>query len=144
MKSVPSRQAALVGSERTKKECVNSLPFSSKVTDCCPLISRTSPVTPYGSSVVTCWLLLDMPRCIIDMLEPVSKIRLLDIPSISADIVGVLCSNRMGTVSFVTVFSGALTRKELLPLQLSRISLTRGFLFALPSCSGCALFARRE
>jgi len=67
-------------------------------------MSRTSLVTPYGSSVVTCTLLLDMPGCIFDMLEPVSKIRLLDIPSISADIVGVPCSNRMGTVSFVTAF----------------------------------------
>jgi hypothetical protein len=41
-----------------------------------------------------------MPGYIIGMLEPVSKIRLLDIPSLSADIVRVPCSNRMGTVSF--------------------------------------------
>ena len=56
--------------------------------------------------MVTCTLLLDMPGCIIDMLEPVSRIRLLDIPSISADIVGVPFSNRMGSVSFVTAFQG--------------------------------------
>jgi len=54
-----------------------------------------------------------MPGCIMDMLEPVSKIRLLDIPSISADIVGVPFSNRMGTVSFVTAFSWVLRLKEL-------------------------------
>jgi len=113
MKSVPSRPPALVGSEHAKKECVNSIPFSRKVTDCCPLISRTSLVTPQGSSVVTCTLLLDMPRCIIDTLEAVSKIKLLNIFSISADIVGVPCSNRIGTVSFLTAFSGALRRKEL-------------------------------
>ena len=106
MKSVPSKPAALVGSEHTKKECVNSLPFSRKVTDCCPLISRTSPVTPYGSSVVTCTLLLDMPGCIIDMLEPVSKIRLLDIPSISADIVSVPCSNNGNCKFRDSVFRG--------------------------------------
>jgi len=85
--------------------------------------------------VVTSTLLQDMPGCIIDMLEPVSKIRLLDILSISYDIVDVPCSNRMGTVSFVTVFSGALRRKELFPLHPSRVSLTRGFLFAFPSSS---------
>jgi len=66
LKSVPSRPGVLAGSEYTRKECVNSLPFSRKVTDCCPLISRMSPITPYGSSVVTCTLLLDMSGCIID------------------------------------------------------------------------------
>ena len=77
-----------------------------------------------------------MSGCVIDMLEPVSKIRLLGIPSIIADIVGVPCSNRMGTgtVSFVTAFSGALRRKELSSFYLARVSLNRGFLFALPSC----------
>ena len=53
-----------------------------------------------------------MPGCIIDTLEPVSKMRFLGIPLISADIVGVPCCKRMGTVSFVTAFSGALRRKE--------------------------------
>jgi len=43
-KSVPSRPAAVVGSGHTK-ECENSLPFSRRVTDHCPLISRTFPVT---------------------------------------------------------------------------------------------------
>jgi len=45
-KSVPSRPAAVVGSGHTK-ECDNSLLFSRRVTDRCPLISRTFPVTPY-------------------------------------------------------------------------------------------------
>jgi len=52
-----------------------------------------------------------MPGCIVDRLEPVSKIRLLVIPSITVDIVGVPCSKRMGTVSFVTAFSGAFGAK---------------------------------
>ena len=45
IKSVPSRPAALVGSEHIK-EFVNLLLFSRKVTNCSPLIFRTSPVTP--------------------------------------------------------------------------------------------------
>ena len=85
-----------------------------------------------------------MPGCIIDTLEPVSKMRFLGIPLISADIVGVPCCNRMGTVDFVTAFSGALRRNEsCLLLHLSRVSVARGSLFALPFCSECAVFARR-
>ena len=55
--------------------------------------------------MVTFMFLLDMPGCIMDILEPVSKIRLLNIPPVTADILGVPCSNEMGTVSFVTAFS---------------------------------------
>ena len=45
-KSVPNRPAAEVGSEHTRKGCVNLLPFIWKVTVYCPLISRVSPFTP--------------------------------------------------------------------------------------------------
>ena len=81
--------------------------------------------------MVTCTLLFDMPGCIIDMLEPVFKIRLLDILFISSNIVGVPCSNSMRNVSFLTAFLGALRRKEL-PFftPLSRL-FTRGFFHSL-------------
>jgi len=43
-KSVPNRPTAVVGSEHTRKGCVNLLPFIRKVTVCCPLISRVSSI----------------------------------------------------------------------------------------------------
>jgi O-acetyl-ADP-ribose deacetylase (regulator of RNase III) len=49
-----------------------------------------------------------MLDCKIDMLEPVSTIRLLDMPSISTDILGVPCSKVTGTGTFLTAFSGTL------------------------------------
>lgn len=81
--------------------------------NCCPFISRVSPVTPYGSTEVMLTLPIDTPGCSIDMLELMSRIRLLDIPSISTDIVGVPCSNRIGTLGLLTAFSGRLRWKEL-------------------------------
>jgi hypothetical protein len=84
-----------------------------KETDCCPLISRTSPVTLYSSIVVTHTSPLDTLGCSIDMLEPVSKIRLLDILPISTETVGVPCSNKMETVHIITALSGAFRWKEL-------------------------------
>jgi len=53
MKSLPTRPGALIWSEHTTNVCLNSHPFIMRVRDCCPLMSRTSPVTPYGSTVVT-------------------------------------------------------------------------------------------
>jgi len=47
------------------------------------------------------------------MLEPVSKIRLLDIPSISTEIVGVPCSNKMETIHIITAPAGAFRWKKL-------------------------------
>jgi hypothetical protein len=44
----------------------------------------------------------------IDMLEHVSSIRLLKMPLISTDILGLPCSNMIGTVTFVAAFSGTL------------------------------------
>jgi hypothetical protein len=72
-----------VGSEHTRNVRLNSHLSSIKETDCCPLTSRTSPVTPSSSIVVTHMSPLDMLGCSIDTMEPVSKIRLLDIPSTS-------------------------------------------------------------
>jgi len=46
-------------------------------------------------------------------MEPVSKIRLLDIPSISTDIVDAPCSIEMETLWLLTSFSGALRWREL-------------------------------
>jgi hypothetical protein len=66
--------------------CLNSHPSSMKETDCCPLISRTPPVIPYSSIVVTHISPLNMLGCSFNTLEPVSKIRLLDIPSVSTEI----------------------------------------------------------
>jgi hypothetical protein len=51
--------------------------------------------------------------CSIDILEPVSKIRLLATPSISTEKVGPPCSNMMETRDFSAALSGALRRKEL-------------------------------
>ena len=71
-----------------------------KETDCSPLIPRTSPVTPYSSIVVTHTSPLDTLGCSYryNMLQPVSKIRLLDIPTIATKIVDVPCSNKMETI----------------------------------------------
>ena len=102
------------GSEHTRIVCLNLHPLSMKETDCCHLMLRTSPVTfPYGSSLVTLTSPLGTPGCSIDTLEPVSKIRLLDIPSISTEIAGVPCSNKTQTADFTTALSGALRWKEL-------------------------------
>lgn len=68
---MPTRPVVSVGSEHTRNVCLNSHPSSIKETDCCPLISRTSPVTLYSSIVVTRHL--DMLRCSINTLEPVFK-----------------------------------------------------------------------
>jgi hypothetical protein len=57
--------------------------------------------------------LLDMPGCSIEIVEPVSKSRLLDMPCISTDIVGAPCSIEMETLCLLTVFSGALRWREL-------------------------------
>jgi len=65
--------------------CLNSHLSSIKETDCCSLIPRMSPVTLYSSIVVTHTSPLDVLGCSIDTLEPVSNIRLLDIPSVSTD-----------------------------------------------------------
>ena len=113
MKSVPISPAASVRSDRTRKVFVNSHPFSTKVTYFCPLISRTFQATPYGFIRVTLTLTLEVPRGNIDILEPVFNIRLLDTPSIPTETVGVSCSSRMGTLGFLTAFSGRLRWKEL-------------------------------
>jgi len=90
---------------------VNSRPFSVKVTDCSPFMSRTLPVTPYG--LVALMSRLDMPGCKIETSEPVSIIRLLGIPCISTRTVGVPCSNTIETNDFMAALSGASRWKEL-------------------------------
>jgi len=61
-----------------------------------------------------------MQSCNIDTLEPVSEIRFFDIPSISTEIVGVTCFNKMEYEDFTTALSGTLRWKELPYLRLSR------------------------
>jgi hypothetical protein len=97
MKSVPTRAGTSVRSERTRNVCLNSYPFNMKETDCCPLVLGESTVTPYGPFVLTLKSLLDTPGWIIDTFEPVSKIRLLDIPCIFTEIVDVPWCNKMET-----------------------------------------------
>ena len=92
---------------------VNLCPFSVKVTDFCPFISRTSPVPPYGLVLVTLNSSLDMLGCKIEI-EPVSVNRLLCIPSISTRTVGVLCSNTTETDYLMAALSWA-SRWKVLP-----------------------------
>jgi len=54
-----------------------------------------------------------MPGCIIDMLDPVSTIRLLVTPSISTVMEGVPCSSKNETEDAMTAFSRVLRRREL-------------------------------
>ena len=63
MKSVPNRPAASVGSKHTRNWCLNSRLPIMKETGCWPLMSRASPVTPYGFKGVALTSLLDMPGC---------------------------------------------------------------------------------
>jgi len=56
---------------------------------------------------------VDMPGCIIDTLEPVSKMGRLAIPYISTEIVGAPNSNRTETENFLTALSGVARWKEL-------------------------------
>jgi hypothetical protein len=55
---------------------------------------------------------LDTPGWSIETLEPVSRIKHLDTPSICTEMVGVPCPNDIET-EIMTAFSGALGRKEL-------------------------------
>jgi len=80
---------------------------------CRPFMSRTAPVTPYGLASVTLTSLLEIPGCIIETFEPVSKIRFLDMPSIQTEINGVPHSNAILTGGLSTAFSGTVRRKEL-------------------------------
>jgi len=112
-KSVPNRPAACVGSGHTRNGCLYCRPSSVKETNCCPFMSSVSPVTPYGFAEVTLTSPVDMPGCIIDTLEPVSKIRRLAIPSISTEIVGAPDSNRTETENLLTALSWLARWKEL-------------------------------
>jgi len=60
-------------------------------------MSRTSTVTSYGLASVTLTSLLDIPGCNIEAFEPVSRIRLLDMPSILTEMKGVPYSNTILT-----------------------------------------------
>jgi hypothetical protein len=70
-------------------------------------------VTPYGFTEVTLTSPVDMPGCIIDTLEPVSKMRRLAIPSISTEIVDASNSNRIETKNILTALSVVVRWKEL-------------------------------
>ena len=62
-----------------------------------------------------------MPGCIIEMLDPVSRIRRLVTP-ISTEMEGVPCSNRTELTGAMTAFSGVLRRRGCLPSRLVRVS----------------------
>jgi len=57
--------------------------------------------------------LRDISGWSIDMLEPVSIIRLLAVPSISSEIEGARSSNRPETVGLMTAFTGVSSFREL-------------------------------
>jgi hypothetical protein len=76
-------------------------------------MSRVFPVTPYGFAEVTLTSPVDMPGCIIDTLEPMSKMRRLAIPSISTEIAGAPNSNRTETENVLTALSVVARWKEL-------------------------------
>jgi hypothetical protein len=90
-------------------------------------MSRVYPVTPYRFNGVAPTTLLDMPGCMIEMLEPVSTIRLLVTPSISTEMEGVSCSSITETEGAMTAFSWVLRRRELSSLTL--LSRFPNFLF---------------
>ena len=92
---------------------MNSRPFSVKVSDWSPVISRNSPVKPYGYVVVTLTSHLNMRGCNIETLGLVSTIRLRGFPFISTEIIGVPCPNVTETGDFVTASPGAPRWKEL-------------------------------
>ena len=57
--------------------------------------------------------LLDMPGCIIETLDPMSRIRRRATPSISSEMKGVPCSNKIELKDAMTAFSGVLRWREL-------------------------------
>ena len=57
--------------------------------------------------------LLDMPGCIIETLDPVSRIRRRATPSISTEMEGVTYSNIIKLKDAITAFSGSLRWREL-------------------------------
>jgi len=98
--------AASVESEHTKNVCFNSRLCNRNETFCRPFMSPTSPVTPYGLASVTLTSLLEIPGCNIEAFEPVSKIKLLDMPSTQIEIKGVPPSNAILTGGLSTAFRG--------------------------------------
>jgi len=113
MRSVPIIPAVSVGSEHTKNVCLNTRLFKRNETVCRHFMSRTSTITPYGLESVTLTSLLEISGCNIEIFEPVSKIRLLDMPSIQTEINGVPHSIAILTGALSTDFSGTVRRKEL-------------------------------
>ena len=113
IKSVPNRPAITVGSSHTKNVCLNSIPSNSKEADCRPMITRASPVIPYGFKLVTRTSLLDTPGCSSETFEPVSNINFRILPSIFTNTEGVPHSSYILTVGFVKAFSGERRWKEL-------------------------------
>jgi len=120
IKSVPNRPAVSVGSSHTKNVCLNLLLSNAKETDCRPLMSSASPVTPYGFKLVTLTSLFDTPGCSIETFEPVSNINLLIVPSIFTNTEGVPHSNNTETVGVVTALPGEQRWKELSSFTPSR------------------------
>jgi len=62
---------------------------------------------------VTSTTLLDMPGCIIETLDPVSRIGRRAAPSISTEMEGVPCFNITGVRDAMTAFTGLLSWREL-------------------------------
>ena len=76
-----------------KNEWWNLLPPNINETDCRPLTSRFSPVTPNGFIAVSRMALLELPGCKIEIFEPVSILRILCFPSMTTRLFGGVCSN---------------------------------------------------
>jgi hypothetical protein len=100
-----------VGSGHTRNGCLYSRPSNVKETNCCILCQGFSQS---HHMVFLRWLTspVDMPGCIIDTLESLSKMRRLAIPSISTEIVGAPNSSRTETENFLTALSGVARWKE--------------------------------
>jgi hypothetical protein len=120
---------------------LNSRPFSRNETVYRPFMTRTSPVTPYGLASVTLTSLMEIPGCNIETFEPVSKIRLLDMPSIRTEINGVPHSNAILTGGLLTAFSETGGRSCLHSRLVSRNS-GLPFLFPPSSNGGFSLEKR--
>jgi len=112
-----------VGCEHTRNECLNSHLFRRNKTDWCPFISMISPITTYGFTAVIMTSLLNIPGYSIDTLEPESKIRSFDTPSISTEIVGCHTPTTWKPRIFRQRYHGHWGEKSCLQLHFARVSL---------------------
>jgi hypothetical protein len=89
IRSAPAMSAALVGNSATTNMCWYARLFSMKETCSSLLTSMSSPVTPNNSDLVVLTSVCNMPGRSVDMLDPVSRIKLCGLPSMCTKILGV-------------------------------------------------------